>query len=179
MTLMAISHYDKDMEEEFNELVDSFRTNFGIDEYQWSISCDCLYSNLYYRFILKTLPDVLENEHRAVVKSIRSHPGFNQNKIFELSFPTDERFLTIDSTFERLTSLTVLHSNNQHIDHISSQLQLLLDSSPRLYSLIFRTESVYRLEVPLTNLTSKSIHQKHNFLFVWFCRYFLIFLVFI
>jgi hypothetical protein len=68
---------------------------------------------------------------------ILSRIRFCNIQSLSLIFPFDKQFFSIVSKLDRLTSLNVYVDQNKNIDDNQSQLQLLLDRAPNLYSINF------------------------------------------
>jgi hypothetical protein len=77
---------------------------------------------------------------------------FNRIEDLQLSLPYDHRFLSIITSFDHLSAMTLILWNDYPY-----QLQSLLDKMPRLSSLTFRFWSTE--EFPPFNMTSKSVRS--------------------
>ena len=82
--------------------------------------------------------------------SIISRVRFRNIQNLSLSLPFNDQFLTVVSKLDQLTSLSYLRiDKNENLNNIQSQLQLLLDQTPRLHSLSFHPWLPSNSQVPL------------------------------
>ena len=181
-----ISGNENEVEEKINELLDTFRTVFWIEEHQWYIRCHWESSEISTCIILYTIPfafksihylnecntksTCINDEESWSCKSVQYFEN-NYRKSFMFhnfnlicnQFP-NLRFLHIilpfsDDIYLHNVTLNQLISLNVTILKISaySQLQALFDRAPCLYSL--RLISAQRLSPELFRLTSQSIRR--------------------
>jgi hypothetical protein len=179
------SIYDQNNEQKVDQYLDTYRTPFWIEHHQWFVRCHWRLWLEYLSIRVYTLPykfyffPIYYNELNTNTKSTCPHemhfsydtvrnvaydPSvFNDDalshvqlidiEVLSLQLPIDHRFLLIIPKLENLRwfNLTIPTNNYQ------SQLQTLLDSAPRLYSLKFdlwKTSSM-----PPYQYTSSSIHR--------------------
>jgi hypothetical protein len=91
--------------------------------------------------------------------SCLSHIRFHNVTHLEMTLPFCDRFLSILPRLEHVTSLYVSSNSETNTDLVLSQLQTLIDRTPRLYSLsIGGWSSSIVQEIPL-KITSNSIRQ--------------------
>ncbi|CAF1458291.1 unnamed protein product [Rotaria sordida] len=176
---IAVKFYHlENVEHEFNQLVDSFRSSFWLDEHRWFIRC-YPYTNLihlhtlpsrhYYSFngpvklfnstnpqdtIQKFYNDVGSNMNEEVFDQLIPS-DIHLNYIYDLTikFPINNQFWSIVPKLDQLESLTILNYN----DLFHSQLQALLNRIPSyLCSLVIEQEE----SLPLPISLFKSINLK-------------------
>jgi hypothetical protein len=176
---LKFSH-PKHIEEQLDELLNSFRTRFWIEEHQWFVQCDCFSLGITQFATLYTLPYAFEeffltnklwskstvgncNEYQSydrvntlTVMNIGSSylkiPDFRNIIHLKLTLPLMNSFWLSLRSLDQLTSLEItLIEGCAYLP-----LQTLLDRSPRLYSLCFGNFSNLQL---VSKLTSKSIHR--------------------
>ncbi|CAF1196866.1 unnamed protein product [Didymodactylos carnosus] len=173
------------MTKNVDELLLTYRTTFWLEEHRWFIQCDydseslqpiMVYTLPYafhnYRYSNKhcsksTCPneenywsyDSVEtisrnnNEKTLFNAYILRHPRFPSIRHLEIRLPLDDCFSLLFPSLNRLTSLNVDYFN----DVSYSQLQMLIDQAPFLYSL--KLDPRQRLHSQLFQLTSKSIRR--------------------
>jgi hypothetical protein len=166
------SFYDEiNLEGKIDKILDTFRTPFWLDEHQWYVRCEWKPEYRSQTISLYTLPHCCENIY-ALFPAVRSKstcPGsqdewslndvcysISKNRVFEpnllsiispkiihlkIELPTNHNVWSFISTVDYLTSLEV--SLNSKTDR--SQLQTLINQSPRLYSLTVNKASVSQL----------------------------------
>jgi hypothetical protein len=155
--------YDDNRQKQAEELLQTFRTTFWLEEHQWFVQCQ--WSPSYNQGFLYTLPYAFERfhfyseyrfistcpnekdywiynpvwllEHRHPKTSINQglipcHLRFPNVRHFEISFPFNENFSSIISSFIHLISLDI---TIQDEDSLHCQLPLLLDRLPTLHAL--------------------------------------------
>ncbi|CAF4175045.1 unnamed protein product [Rotaria sp. Silwood2] len=172
-------------EEKIDRFLETYRTPFWIEHHQWFVRCHWRRWIKSLSFTVYSLPyafdyfPILFNELDSKTKSTCSgeihfsydsvrNVAYEQQifseealynvqliniEILSLQLPIDHRFLSIISKFENL------HSLNVRIPTIiyQSQLQVLLDNAPRLYSLSFQSWNTSK--TPPYQFTSPSIHR--------------------
>ncbi|CAF0909115.1 unnamed protein product [Adineta steineri] len=170
---LKFSH-PKHIEEQLNELLNSFRTSFWIKEHQWFVQCDWFLLGITNYAVLYTLPYVfqefiltnkqwskstlIDNDQYQIydhitnltVMNVDTIPYFRNVQHLKINLPLTNHFWSSIKSFDRLISLEIIFFQGC----FSIPLQILLDQSPRLHSLCFGNFS--DLEI-LTKLTSKSI----------------------
>ncbi|CAF4848721.1 unnamed protein product [Rotaria sp. Silwood1] len=170
---------NNEKEEQVNQLLDSFRSQFWIIKHQWYIQCHWYLSNKLYKAYLYTLPyyykdfsinsDVqfkstcpnheihwsYNNVHNLFfIDSINSSVRFPNLYSLKLHLPFDDSFWSIVPNFNKLISLNIKLSKI-----VVSQLPIekLLQRAPCLYSLTL-SECLFSYTL-LFNLTSSSIRR--------------------
>jgi hypothetical protein len=136
-------------EEQIDEVLDSFRSQFWLDEYRWFVRCDWnpnrrdayVYTLPYafpnYEFVFPilsktTCPPNNDQCTYDYVRRLTYKPGLNKYlseyhmaffNIQDLSIelPVSDHFWSMISKFDQLTSLTL--SSNDHSENIRTQLQ--------------------------------------------------------
>jgi hypothetical protein len=156
--------FDEDKEEQIDEILNLFRTQFWLNKHQWFIRCDWnpqnnnifLYSlpyafdNFYFQFPIlskSTCPDDQQWSYNSVRRltykaslsewSTRSHRQFTKIQELCVYLPINDYFWSIVPKFEQLKLLDIL--SNENYDEI--QLQTLLDRTPHLSVLRLRNWS--------------------------------------
>jgi hypothetical protein len=153
-------------ENEFNELLDSFRTRFWVIEHQWFVRCHWHSQSGIDFMYLYTLPYTLasffannscilskstcpiENDHWSYdsVTSLRYEYSVFASSIMSQVRFSNIRYLTLSLPFNdqfllvvpKLDKLISLNvSVHVESENVQSQLQFLLDRAPRLHSLSF------------------------------------------
>ena len=145
--IFSLDSYNQDID----EILDSFRDTFWIEEHQWFVRCQWNSSDPYKLITIYTQPYVFKSFDcsNAISKSNISH--------FYIELPRHDLSKLNISMLNSLKNLDL--SINSHRNY--SQLQILFDQTPNLYSLkiIFAIDLIECL----LNLTSSSI-QRLNFL---------------
>ena len=156
---------NRNWQQHVNELMDSFRSRFWLEERRWFVQCD--WDPDAVAVYLYTLPyafDRLVAHFPLEYKSTRSHDQcccsytrvrrlkytsspaesldsghvrFSNLQHLTVYLPLDDQFWTVISDFNRLTSLCVAWYN--YNEQFPGQLQSLLDRAPHLYSLSIET----------------------------------------
>ncbi|CAF4072136.1 unnamed protein product, partial [Rotaria sp. Silwood1] len=176
---------NKTDEEKIDQYLETYRTPFWIEDHQWFIRCHWKRWKNNISIRVYSLPyafnnfPICSNEFDFKTKSIYSsemyfsydsvrNVGYEQHifsdeilqhvqlpniEILFVRLPTDHRFFSIVSKFKNLHSLSISIPKIIY----QSQLQVLLDNAPRLYSLAF--ESWKTSKPPPYQCTSKSIHR--------------------
>ncbi len=165
-------------------LLNSFRTVFWLDEHQWFVRCDWDLEHRYPFVHLYTWPYAFHNfsyynsngskstslddiniwpyryVHSLSYNSLctkytsLSPARFPHPHHLKLFLPWDDHFWSIVPKLDQLTSLHI----SRYEDDAHSQIQTLLDRAPHLYSLTIDSWSDSNVIVPI-NLTSKSIRR--------------------
>ncbi|CAF1334665.1 unnamed protein product [Rotaria sordida] len=145
--------FDQNIEERVDELINSFRSSFWIDEHQWFVRCIIQKKTIY----LYTISKIFYNYDSVLFGSLKStDPQNNQQKFYNnmtsivnetfvdqpipsyiclpnieylwIKLPINEQFWSIVPSLNRLYLLTVV----SYIDTFQSQLKALLNRAPRL-----------------------------------------------
>ncbi|CAF0980332.1 unnamed protein product [Adineta steineri] len=172
------------IEKEIDELLDTFRTPFWLDEHQWYVRCDwysdftsssgCLYTLPYtfdlftgtaYKQSKWTCPEdtmywIFDRVQKLTFRTSIKQP-FDIHSIYlpnihdiKTNLPLPDKLWSVIPTFNHLTSLSVSLSEGD----TSFNLQTLLDQAPHLYTLMIEDENLSALRV-VSRLTSVSIRQ--------------------
>ncbi|CAF1519581.1 unnamed protein product [Rotaria sp. Silwood1] len=169
---------NENIQQEVDQLVDSFRSSFWIDEHQWFARCFARDKTIHFSTLSDTfcyderkLPDFWrstyphDNQQNLYdnITTIYDETFFDQSIPFDMSFPNihslhiklpiHNKFWSTISNFNRLYSLTV----SSHIDTFQSQLQTLLDRAPRLRFLQINQNESLSLQISIFQYTSKSV----------------------
>ena len=156
----------EDLDEQIDQLLDSYRSDYWIEEHRWFVQCDWWSMKGLKRALLYTLPYAFDTFHyhddiqsKSTLSSqmdssayhrvltldhtnrkrdlstncIPSSMEFRNIRHLKVTLPCDDQFWSVISTLDQLTSLQAILTQ----DFGYSQLQLLLDRAPRLYSLNF------------------------------------------
>ncbi|CAF3310963.1 unnamed protein product [Rotaria sp. Silwood2] len=162
-----------------DQLIDSFRTSFWIDEHQWFVRCftqnriihlntlsdsfDCYESicNVWR----STYPLDSQNEFYDNMTSIYNETFFNRPipyyirlaniKSLYIKLPINNQFWSIVPSLNRLRSLTV----SSHADAFQCQLQTLLDQALHLYTLTIRQDTALPLQISLFKYINTSVRR--------------------
>ena len=177
---------EKNCEERIDEILDSFRNQFWLNEHRWFVRCD--WSPDYGKMVLYTVPyafndfsceysviskstyphkknrRLYDSVHRVTYKprlskwSIRSQiQFFNIQKIF-IQFPINDYFYSMIPRLDQLTLLDV--SSNDRSSQSNTQLQILLDRASNLRSLRYHIwPSSEITHMPPFESKSASIYQ--------------------
>ncbi|CAF1136551.1 unnamed protein product [Rotaria sordida] len=145
--------FDQNIEEQVDELINSFRSSFRIDEHQWFVRCIIQKKTIY----LYTISKIFYTYDSVLFGSLKStDPQNNQQKFYNnmtsivnetffdqlipsyirlanieylwIKLPINDQFWSIVPSLNRLYSLTVV----SYIDTFQSQLKALLNRAPRL-----------------------------------------------
>lgn len=148
-------------DKQVNELLDTFRTDFWINEHRWFVRCDTLTSKRHAHAIVYTLPyasnsliynvcwskstcfngkdtDLYNRVNRFIYKE-RKNQNYLPNEQFfniqhlEIVYPFNDNFWLVVPTLKQLITLVIELDNASNI----LQLQVLLDQASRLSSLSF------------------------------------------
>jgi hypothetical protein len=169
----------KDKEVQLNEIIETYRTKFWIDEHQWFVRCHWYSSDEHQKFHhihLFSLPYAFrrfpDDANYILAKSTWTYDHvtelyytyssisdvrFSNIQTLSLLLPFNDRFLTIITKLDRLTSLDLYVEKDENPDQIQLQIQLLLDRAPRLRSLSFGRWLRSGFHRPLMTLTSLSV----------------------
>ena len=179
-------NFQIDTEEQVDQLLDSFRTPFWVEEHNWFVCCDWYPSDTNKDGFLYTLPYAFDNyvyNHQICSKTTRSNPSdhsfynsVNTLKVTTLKKDSILDFNVLSRKFPNIHHLDLHLSFNNNIasiilsfNHLTSLkisalpsfdcslLQMLLDRAPLLYSL-----SLYQVlfqKSMIYKLKSKSIRR--------------------
>jgi hypothetical protein len=164
-----------DCEQKVDEILNSFRTDFWLNEHRWFVRChwnpDEDDFSGYYLYTLPYTSNILSHRMGKCFKSTCPNEDdyssydcvqilnysfasrFDSRLFFpklhelSLTFPSEENFWSIIPTLDQLTTL---HLN---IENDDDQWQTLLDKTPRLYSLELTSNSI-------TNMLASQISNK-------------------
>lgn len=164
LKMMIELSFLEDLDEQINQLLDSYRSDYWIEEHRWFVQCDWWSTKGINHALLYTLPyafdtfhyyddlqsksthfnpinsftyhrvQTLHHTNRKRDFSINSFPSrmiFPNIRQLKVTLPCDEQFWSVIPTLDRLISLQAIF--NQDFGY--SQLQMLLDRAPRLYSI--------------------------------------------
>ncbi|CAF1032880.1 unnamed protein product [Adineta steineri] len=176
------------LENQINELLDSFRTRFWLVEHKWFVRCygqsqnDINYSFLYtlpyafkhfyahspYISLKSTAPS--DNDYWAYdcVNYLSYEPHlFADLAMSQIHFPNIHKLsisLPFDDRFLTIISkfdhlLSMYVKVEDDNDSVIPQLQLLLDQAPRLHSLVFGPWMTSFSQVPPIENTSASVYE--------------------
>ncbi|CAF3761939.1 unnamed protein product [Rotaria sp. Silwood1] len=178
--MQATLSFDHNIKEQVDELVNSFRSSFWIDEHQWFVRCITQKRTVH----LYTSSKVFYNYDSAFFDSFRStDPQDNQQKFYNnmtsivnetyfdqsippyirlpnieylwIKLPINDRFWSIVPSLNRLKSLTVV----SYIDTFQSQLKALLDQASCLRRLCIIQDASLHSQMLLFRCTNPSIRQ--------------------
>ncbi|CAF1428295.1 unnamed protein product [Rotaria sordida] len=158
--------HKKNIDEQLNKLIDTYRNSFWIEKHQWFIQCDCIPFGTYYHGILYTLPYVFDTfVFYDILKSKYTCPY--ENHYWSYKRVNCLQYMIYNTnTINYLNSLPIQFPNIQHLkisipfddkfwsyipslhrlttlevilseNYTQYQLQTLLNLSPCLYSLKF------------------------------------------
>ena len=170
-------------EEEVERTLNSYRTEFWLEQHRWFVQChwdSSLQASLY------TLPYSLKKfvyssqyhskstysedrnssspDHRSSFNqktssatfAKRTYSPFDHLEDLELSLPLDEQFGCVFDNLDRLRSLYVKLPRS-HCDY--SQLQMIFDRAPHLYSLALGMDGWVTISSEIFQLKSPSIRE--------------------
>jgi hypothetical protein len=172
----------KNLNEEIDQLIESFQTKFWIDQHQWFIQCDYHTGNRsmhlytlpygfkefrsYFSDMSKSTCPIDKNYnssnyvntlivHNSLLRPISQFPNIDH---LELSFPFDNTLWSVIPKFDRLKSIEIIsnvHSNEveQSINHLG----LLINQAIHLYSLTI--DYLILSQLSIVEIENKSIHR--------------------
>ncbi|CAF4956942.1 unnamed protein product, partial [Rotaria sp. Silwood1] len=171
---------DQNIEERSNELINSFRSSFWIDEHKWFVRCFTYDQTIHLEtlseitdYVKQKLPDSWKStypydDHHQFYNTIRKfdhYEFFNQPipsyirlyniNYLRLKFPINEEFWSIVPNLNKLKSLAV----SSYDDSFQSQFQTLLDQAPHLTQLSFHQCESLPLQISLFKYINASIRQ--------------------
>jgi hypothetical protein len=173
---------DRNSQEQVDNLMNSFRNPFWINEHQWFIRCFT-----YSRFIhVQTVSESFDWSLNLSMTSWQStyphddHLTFHNNvnkidddtffdqpisshirlfniKYLHIKFPLNDQFSSIVPSLNQLHSLTV----SSYTDTNQSQLQTLLNRAPHLHELTVKQDPSLPLQMSLFTCTHISVRHLH------------------
>ncbi|CAF0997310.1 unnamed protein product [Rotaria sordida] len=171
---------DQNIEERSNELINSFRSSFWIDERKWFVRCFTHDQTIHLEtlseitdYVKQKLPDSWKStypydDHHQFYNTIRKfdhYEFFNQPipsyirlyniNYLRLKFPINDEFWSIVPNLNKLKSLAI----SSYDDSFQSQFQTLLDQAPHLTQLSFHQCEPLPLQISLFKYTNASIRQ--------------------
>ncbi|CAF3710044.1 unnamed protein product [Rotaria sp. Silwood1] len=176
---------EKNREQRIDELIDSFRSSFWLEEHKWFVRCHWNPNNTFSPIYLYTLPysfkhfrfnysmkfksttpndnnymkynyvDELDYDTSAVEQIVSSPIQFFNLQNLYVEFPINNHFWSFVPKLDRLTSMVIFM---HYYYNIESQLQSLVNHTPCLHSLTFFSSSFMQMMPPL-NLRNKSIRR--------------------
>ena len=174
--------HHKNVDEQLEKLINTYRNTFWIDQHQWFVQCDCIPFGTYHHGILYTLPyafdsfvfyDTPKSKYtcpndmfywiynqvnnlqymKYKTDSILLPFQFPNIRHLKIGIPFDENFRLCIPSLHQLTSLEAIPGENFRYD----QLQILINLSPHLYSLRFFCSIGFN--VSITRISSPSIRR--------------------
>jgi hypothetical protein len=174
--------HHKNVDEQLDKLINTYRHPFWIEKHQWFVQCDCIPFGTYHHGILYTLPYSFDSfVCYETIKSKSTCPNesiywsFNRVNSFQymkyktdsvlspikfpdirhlkIGIPFDNQFWSCVPSLHRLTSLEAILGENFNYE----QLQTLISLSPHLYSLRFFYS--IDLKMSVTRIFSSSIRR--------------------
>jgi hypothetical protein len=171
---------NENIQERADELINSFRSSFWIDEHQWFVQCS-VYDNTIY---LETLSEIFNHFETKFPDSWKSTCPYDDHEKFyttieriyndtffdqpipsyihvqnitylHIKLPITDKFWSIISSLKQLKSLAV----SSHDDSCQSQLQVLLDQAPNLRDLHIGQSRLLPLQTSLFKYTNASVRQ--------------------
>ncbi|CAF1394722.1 unnamed protein product [Rotaria sordida] len=150
---------DYDKEEQINQILNSFRSQFWINNHQWFVQCDSnrdsnyilvynlpySFNNYYFQYPIQSKSTYPFNDykysynyvHRLTYKSnlsqytIQSNIKFIKIRDLCIYIPTDDYLSTIIPTFQRLKLIEILSNGNEN-QYYLIQFERLIDQIPHL-----------------------------------------------
>ena len=164
-------------------IIDTFRTEFWIDEHQWFVRGHCRPITYYQAFRTFSLPyafhEFPDDPNGTVVNSTwpYDNESLTYDRVLELSYknscvldirfsniqtlslllPFNDQFLIIVAKLDRLTSLEFYVEKDGDLDRIQLQIQQLLDQASCVRSLTFGRSLNYDLPMKLTSNSVRRI----------------------
>jgi hypothetical protein len=187
MKVFSFKH--NNLEEALEDLLNTFRTPFWLNDHKWFVRCDWpQHSNKM--FVLYTLPYCFSNTYviyqnrwskttcldandynsydrvmnvfyKGCINNIVLFPRYYPNiRRLTLRLPFDKHFWTIISTLDNLTSLKVIETREHNLSE--SQLKNLLNRTPRLQFLSIDAKSFIQLAIlTITHPSLRRLELKH------------------
>ncbi|CAF4958302.1 unnamed protein product [Rotaria sp. Silwood1] len=171
---------NENVEERANELINSFRNSFWMDEHKWFVRCFIHDQTIHletlsklYSYLEKKLPNWWkstyphddEKKYYSTISSIYHDTFFHQSipsyiRLHNINFlciqlPIPDEFWSVVPSLDKLTSLTV----SSYTDTFQSQLQTLLDRAQNVHNLQIRQKESLPLQISLFQYTNSSVCQ--------------------
>ncbi|CAF1136513.1 unnamed protein product [Rotaria sordida] len=172
--------FDQNIEERVDELINSFRSSFWIDEHQWFVRCIiqkktihlyttskifCNYDSVLFGSIRSTDPQDNQQKFYNNMTSIVNETFFDQPipsyirlpniEYLWIKLPINDQFWSIVPSLNRLNSLTVV----SYIDTFQPQLKTLLNRAPCLRRLCITQDAPLHLQMLLFRHINPSVRQ--------------------
>lgn len=173
-------------EEQIDLLLDSFRTSFWIEKYQWFVQCDWSLSKLHPYAVLYTLPHIFHDflydnlcQSKSTLLKHRNSYSYNyvkslqyveyENQLIKHSYSSSIQFLNIQHLYItlpydnhfwlRIPTLNQLKTLDVRLNNNLGYyyLQNLLNRTTKLYSLTFRC--LQNISLKLFHLINPSIRR--------------------
>ncbi|CAF4027271.1 unnamed protein product [Rotaria sp. Silwood1] len=143
---------NENKEQRVDDLLNSFRTRFWLEEHQWYVRCDwdrCQQDSCRDDIFLYTLPYTFNDYylHDSIIKEKSTCPDVN--------------FWLVMPRLDHLKSLSVGIDDLVQTFDTLCQLQTILDRAPRLYSLTFERWPETFTDMPPFNYSSNSVRLLH------------------
>ncbi|CAF1241747.1 unnamed protein product [Rotaria sordida] len=177
---MITPSFIQNIEKHADELINSFRTPFWINEHEWFVRCFVRENTLYlytlsetfyyndYEFPHSFKSTYPHDDHQKFYNNIINiyddtffHQSIssdihlpNINSLW-IKFPINHKFWSIVSSLNQLKSLTV----SSYDDIYNSQFQVLLDRAPNLRHLDIRQDKSLTLQMSSFQYINASVHQ--------------------
>ncbi|CAF1292691.1 unnamed protein product [Rotaria sp. Silwood1] len=171
---------NENVEERANELINSFRNSFWMDEHKWFVRCFIHDQTIHletlsklYSYLEKKLPNWWkstyphddEKKYYSTISSIYHDTFFHHSipsyiRLHNINFlciqlPIPDEFWSVVPSLDKLTSLTV----SSYTDTFQSQLQTLLDRAQNVHNLQIRQKESLPLQISLFQYTNSSVCQ--------------------
>ncbi|CAF1339852.1 unnamed protein product [Rotaria sordida] len=175
--------FERSLKKRIDELINSFRTSFWIDEHKWFFRC-FTYRKLVIHFYTLSHPLDYDSEsfdetskltcpHKDYQKvfnnttsiddvkffnqPIPSHIRFLNIKYLCIKFPINDKFWSVVPSLNRLCSLDV----SSYADSYQLQLQTLLDRASHLETSTISQDGSLSVQLSLFKCTTTSVHRLH------------------
>jgi len=169
---------DENIQELVDQLIDSFRSSFWIDEHKWFVRCITWNTVIYlqtlfnkFRYDENNFPNSFKstypnddhqeyyNNRTNVTDEALFNPSISSNirlsniRHLWITLPINDQFWSFVPSLDQLHSLTV----SSYIDTYQSELQALLNRTPHLHILTVKQDALLPLQVSLFKFTNTSI----------------------
>jgi hypothetical protein len=187
-----------DIDNEVDEFLATFQTNFWIEKHQWFVRCDWNSSNPFNHAILYTLPYAFNDFHftnesssKSTLPNEEDYWLYNRVQILQLENNKLNSFLSFSIQFPNISHLDIILPFNTNflfnipsLNHLKSlditllsgdsaydQLQFLINRAPHLH--LLRFSHLFDLEMMLFKITNPSIRRldfftKESMLYSWY-----------
>ncbi|CAF1051607.1 unnamed protein product [Adineta steineri] len=178
--MISISTY---VQEEADNLFDSFRSSFWIDEHRWFIRCWtsdsliqlCTSRNTATDYNAESIPDFYKStypndnieefcnqmisiyDENFFDTTIPSSICLSHIEFLYMKLPINEQFWSIVPTLKQLRWLSIKFHN----DTLQSQVQVLLDQASHLETLIISQDDSLPLQTALFRYTNSTVRELH------------------